>query len=88
MKYSIDLTYETPREWAVNAIKDMDALLQDHADNERKVSAMALGIVAKCPDRTKWIPHLIETAIEELEHFEGVYKFMEKRGGSVTSKNG
>ena len=86
MKYSIDLTYETPREWAENAIKDMDSLLQDHADNERKVSAMALGLIAKCPDRIKWIPELIETAIEELEHFEGVYRFMEKRGVQLPQK--
>lgn len=86
MKYSIDLTYETPRAWAENAIKDMDSLLQDHADNERKVSAMALGIIAKCPDKTKWIPQLIETAIEELEHFEGVYRFMEKRGVQLPQK--
>lgn len=86
MKYSIDLTYQTPRAWAENAIKDMNSLLQDHADNERKVSAMALGIIAKCPDRTKWIPQLIETAIEELEHFEGVYRFMEKRGVQLPQK--
>jgi len=86
MKYSIDLTYETPREWAENAIKDMDSLLQDHADNERKVSAMALGLIAKCPDRIKWTPELIETAIEELEHFEGVYRFMEKRGVQLPQK--
>ena len=86
MQLSIELLYKTPREWAENAIKDMDSLLQDHADNERKVSAMALGIVAKCPDKTEWIPSLIETAIEELEHFQGVYKFMNERGVQLPQK--
>jgi len=86
MKLSLELTYKTPREWAVNAIKDMDSLLQDHADNERKVSAMAMGIIAKCPDKVEWIPELIETAMEELEHFQGVYKFMHERGVQLPQK--
>ena len=32
------------------------------------------------PNRTEIIPELIETAIEELEHFQEVYQIMEKRG--------
>ena len=59
---------------------DFDAFLQDHADCERKASAMAMSFVAKYPDRTAIIPELIETAVEELEHFQQVYQLMEKRG--------
>ncbi len=54
--------------------------LQDHADCERKASAMAMSFIAKCPDKTDIIPKLIETGIEELEHFQQVYEIMNQRG--------
>ena len=57
---------------------NFDAFLQDHADCERKASSMAMSFVAKCPDRTEIIPELIDTALEELEHFKSVYTLMEK----------
>ncbi len=59
---------------------DFDAFLQDHADCERKASAMAMSFVAKYPDRREIIGELIETALEELDHFKQVYDLMEKRG--------
>ncbi len=86
MRYSIDLTYKTPKEWADHAIKDFDSFLIDHADCERKASATALGFVAKCPDKVEIIPELIDTAIEELEHFQQVYALMEKRGLQLPKK--
>ena len=86
MKYSIELSYATPKEWATEAIKDFDLFLQDHADCERKASAMAMNFVAKCPDKVEIIPELIETALEELEHFQLVYQLMEKRGIRLMEK--
>jgi tRNA-(ms[2]io[6]A)-hydroxylase len=41
---------------------------------------MAMSFVAKYPDRSEIIPDLIETAIEELGHFQQVYAHMAKRG--------
>lgn len=86
MKLSLDLTYATPAEWAKQAIDNFDEFLQDHADCERKASAMAMSFVAKCPDKVEIIPELIETAIEELEHFQMVYKLMEKRGVQLPAR--
>ena len=80
MKLSLDLTYNTPPEWANQALENFDQFLQDHADCERKASAMAMSFVAKCPDKVEIIPELIETALEELEHFQSVYALMEKKG--------
>lgn len=80
MKLSLDLIYKTPPEWAIQAVEDFDTFLQDHADCERKASAMAMSFVAKCPDKVEIIPELIETAVEELEHFQSVYELMESRG--------
>jgi tRNA-(ms[2]io[6]A)-hydroxylase len=61
-------------------LSDFDTFLQDHADCERKASAMALSLVAKYPDRVLITKDLIDTAIEELEHFRDVYFIMSERG--------
>lgn len=84
MKLSIDLVCNSPKEWIDAVMSDFDSFLQDHADCERKASAMAMSFVAKFPDRVDIIPELIETAIEELEHFESVYKIMQERGIQLT----
>lgn len=83
MKYSIDLKVPSSQAWLDAVMADFDAFLQDHADCERKASAMATSLIAKYPDRTKIIPDMIETAIEELEHFQQVFDLMQKRGVSL-----
>ena len=80
MKLSLDLKYTTSPAWTEAVMNDFDSFLQDHADCERKASSMAMSFVAKCPDKVKIIPALIETAVEELEHFQQVYTIMEQRG--------
>lgn len=80
MKYSIDLKVSSSQVWLDAVMADFDAFLQDHADCERKASAMATSLIAKYPGRTKIIPDMIETAIEELEHFKQVFELMRKRG--------
>lgn len=80
MKFRIDLTVPSKKEWVEAVINDFDTFLQDHADCERKASGMALSLVAKYPNRTEIIPELIDTSIEELEHFRDVYEIMQERG--------
>jgi len=79
MKLNLDLAVASKPEWISAVMDDFDAFLQDHLDCERKASAMAMSFVAKYPDRKKIIPELIETAIEELEHFQQVYQLMESK---------
>lgn len=86
MKLSIELACESSKEWLDAVMGDFDSFLQDHANCERKASSMAMSFVAKYPDRTEIIPELIETAIEELEHFQSVYKIMEERGIKLPEK--
>lgn len=80
MKYSLELSCASSQEWLNAVLNDFNSFLQDHADCERKASAMAMSFVAKYPDRLEIIPTLIETGVEELEHFQQVYELMEKRG--------
>lgn len=80
MKLTLDLACDSKQEWIDAVMSDFDSFLQDHADCERKASAMAMSFVAKYPDRKAIIPELIETGIEELEHFQMVYKLMAEKG--------
>ena len=80
MKFRINLTVPSKKEWVDAVLNDFDVFLRDHADCERKASGMALSLVAKYPNRTEIIPELIETSIEELEHFRDVYEIIQKRG--------
>ncbi len=80
MKLSLDLDVDSSPEWVAAVMGDFDTFLQDHANCERKASAMAMSFVAKYPDRTEIIPELIATGVEELEHFQSVYTIMESRG--------
>jgi tRNA-(ms[2]io[6]A)-hydroxylase len=80
MKLSLDLATQSRPEWLAAVQADFPAFLRDHADCERKASAMAMSFVAKYPDRVEIIPELIETALEELQHFQQVYAHMAKRG--------
>jgi tRNA 2-(methylsulfanyl)-N6-isopentenyladenosine37 hydroxylase len=84
MKLNLDIAVPSRPEWIQAVMADFDAFLQDHADCERKASAMAMGMVAKYPDRSEIIPELIETGIEELEHFRDVYALMQRRGVPLT----
>lgn len=86
MKLSADLVCESPQGWIETVIENFDKFLLDHADCERKASAMAMSFVARYPDRVEIIPELIETAIEELEHFQRVYQIMEERGLRLPAK--
>lgn len=85
--YTLDiLKINSKKVWLEVVLSDFDSFLQDHADCERKASAMAMSFVAKYPDRTEMIPKLIDTAVEELQHFRQVYKIMEQRGVTLAQE--
>lgn len=77
---SIDLLLATHPDWVKVVLADFDAFLQDHANCERKASALAMSLVVKHPDRTRILLTLIALAQEELEHFRQVYELMVSRG--------
>lgn len=82
-KKSIGLLSATDPKWVDVIIGNFDTFLADHANCERKASALAMSMVVRYPDRAEIIPALIELAQEELEHFSQVYTLMEKRGVSL-----
>ena len=74
------LRYTTPADWTEAVINDFDHFLQDHAAAEKKASGMALSMISHYPDRTELVEILSALAIEELQHFKEVIKWLHKRG--------
>ncbi len=64
-------------------LADFDNFLLDHANCERKASALAMSLVVKYPDRRNIVTGLIDLAQEELQHFREVYELLEQRGLSL-----
>jgi len=83
MKFSLDLKTQSSPKWIEAVMADFPSFLQDHASCEKKASAMSVSLVSKYPDRPLIIKPLIDTAIEELEHFRDVVNWMEKLGVSL-----
>lgn len=77
---SIDLLVATSSEWIDAVFSDFDAFLLDHANCERKASALAMSLVVKYPDRQHIIGGLIDLAQEELQHFREVFALVKARG--------
>lgn len=88
MKLTLELLTGSKEAWLTTVLNNFNSFLQDHADCERKASAMAMSFVAKYPNRIEIIPDLIDTGIEELEHFKQVYEIMLKRNIQLNHKIG
>ena len=79
------LKWRTDPAWAAHILVHFDGFLVDHANCERKASALAMSLVVKYADRMELIQPLIELAQEELTHFRQVYTLMEQRGLRLAS---
>ncbi len=77
---SVELHSATPPEWVEVIVENFDEFLCDHANCERKASALAVSLAVRHPERTAMIPTLLTLAQEELEHFAEVYELMASRG--------
>ena len=88
MQHRVNLVVKSRTEWVQAVVHDFDSFLQDHVNCERKASAMAMSFVAKYPDRLEIIPDLINTAIEELQHFKEVYNIMRQRSVALPAEMG
>lgn len=86
MKLSVDVACASSPLWVQEVMDNFDSFLQDHANCERKASNMVMSLIAKYPDRIEIIPQLIETAVEELEHFRDVYSVMQQRGVALSKE--
>jgi tRNA 2-(methylsulfanyl)-N6-isopentenyladenosine37 hydroxylase len=74
------LQQPTSEAWVTQAIAHLDIVLLDHSHCERKAAGTALNMMFRYPSSTKLVRALTAIAQEELEHFEQVNQWLERRG--------
>ncbi|ARV63187.1 rubrerythrin family protein [Nostocales cyanobacterium HT-58-2] len=65
--------------WVEQAIANLDTILLDHSQCERKAAGVALNMIFRYPSNAKMVRELTKIAREELEHFELVNQWLECR---------
>jgi tRNA-(ms[2]io[6]A)-hydroxylase len=70
----------TPEAWLNAAPGQLNTLLIDHANCEKKAASTALHLLYRYIDRTELLAKLSQLAREELLHFEQVVALMRKMG--------
>ena len=74
------LQQPTDPAWVEQAIAHLDTVLLDHSHCERKAAGVALNLICRYPSNAKLVRALTAIAQEELEHFELVNQWLERRG--------
>lgn len=74
------LQQPTSLAWVEQAIKHLDILLLDHSHCERKAAGVALNLMFRYPSSSNLVRKLTAIAQEELDHFEQVNQWLERRG--------
>ena len=69
----------TPAAWLDRALADLDTLLIDHANCEKKAASTALSLLYRYVDRPQLLHKLSRLAREELRHFEQVLTILKRR---------
>lgn len=86
----LPLRYRTPDAWAVAALADPLALLNDHAHLEKKAAGNALELVNQWPDPSPpeyWVEKMTAIARDEVEHLAIVTRLLARRGGRLTKQH-
>jgi tRNA 2-(methylsulfanyl)-N6-isopentenyladenosine37 hydroxylase len=74
------LCCDTPVAWLEQAVDNLDTLLIDHANCEKKAAGNALNLLYRHVEHTHLLLRLSKLAREELRHFEQVLQVMRSRG--------
>jgi tRNA-(ms[2]io[6]A)-hydroxylase len=74
------LKVPTDSTWAAMALRDVDAVLVDHAQCELKAASNALSLAARHPADHALVLALTDLAREEIDHFQRVVSELAARG--------
>ena len=80
MKVNNFLLVQTPDLWLKEALGNIDILLMDHANCEKKAASTALNLMYRYVEYPELLTQLSKLAREELRHFEQVLGYMKSRG--------
>lgn len=70
----------TSQAWVEQAIANMDTILLDHAQCERKAAGTAIQMMSRYPSSDRLVRELTAIAQEELSHYEQVNQWLDRRG--------
>lgn len=70
----------TPDAWLQSALQNIELLLIDHANCEKKAASTAMNLIYRYVDNFELLNKMSKLAREELRHFEQVIAIMHKRG--------
>lgn len=73
------LPCRTPAIWFRQAAENLDLLLIDHANCEKKAAGTALNLIFRYVNHERLLQRLSRLAREELRHFEEVHRLMVAR---------
>lgn len=73
------LQHPTCPEWIDQALQNLDTILLDHSHCERKAAGVAVNMMFRYPSYTQLVRTLTAIAREELEHFELVNQWLDRR---------
>ncbi len=76
----LGLLVATDPRWARGALRDLPAVLRDHAHCEMKAASHALSLAARVQDDLAVVRRLTAIAQEEIEHFNRVVELLAERG--------
>jgi tRNA-(ms[2]io[6]A)-hydroxylase len=74
------LQQPTQQAWVQQVIANLDIILLDHSHCERKAAGVALNLMFRYADHASLVRKLTAIAREELEHFELVNQWLDRRG--------
>ena len=73
------LACPTPDEWIEDAQKNIDLMLIDHANCEKKAASTALNLTYRYTDNFNLMHKMSRLVREEMRHFEQVISILERR---------
>ncbi|MFT4633543.1 MAG: tRNA-(ms[2]io[6]A)-hydroxylase [Candidatus Pseudothioglobus sp.] len=71
---------QTPQSWVAAVNDNLDVLLIDHANCEKKAASTALNLMYRYVDKPEMLLQFSKLAREELRHFEQVVGLLNARG--------
>jgi len=82
----LGLKSNTNKKWAKIVLQDLEQFLTDHAYNEMKAAQSAMAVINHRPNDIAFVNTMSALAIEEMEHFEMVYKRIQDLGLQLKSE--
>lgn len=76
----LKLRLPTDPRWVNIAEKNLEEILTDHAYCEQKAASTAISIIVQYPEYPDVVTKMADLAQEEMEHFQRVHEFIQKRG--------